>query len=261
MKTLNPSLCRLPFCCRFVLAFLASGAMAWSQTQIVIVPGDLASTEGNINNVLPFDIAVIPLASERYQQVYDASLFSALPAGGALITGLSFRVDGTYGGSFSSTLPEIQLNLSTTGAGEETLSATFANNIGGNDTMVFARGSLPLSGTGGSSPNAFNVTIMFSQPFIYNPAAGNLLLDVRNFGGGTTTAFDAIQVPGDGISRVITFTGLNVDSPVASMADTSGLVTEFIFQPVPEPAVFALAVLGLATLWLFHRSRRRLAAR
>jgi hypothetical protein len=234
------------------LAGLVSHAMA----DTVVAPGDLTSMEGDSNNAYPFNISDFSLTSQRYQQVYNSSLFSSLPAGGVIITGIAFRVDDGTGHNFSSTLPDIQLNLSTTSAGEGTLSMTFANNVGANDTIVYARGALSLSGTAGSTPNPFNVIINFSQPFLYDPATGNLLLDVRNYGGALTTQFDATELAGDGIGRAFTYTGSSVNSATATFLDSQGLVTEFIYQAVPEPSTLVLAGLSGISLLTFLRRRK-----
>ena len=242
----------LKFAALIGLVCLGSNAMA----NTLVAPGNLASTEGDSNNAYPFNISDFSLNSQRYQQVYNASIFSSLPAGGVIITGIAFRVDDGTGKSFSSTLSDIQLDLSTTSAGESTLSSTFANNVGANDTIVYARGALSLSGTVGSSPNPFNVIITFSQPFLYNPATGNLLLDVRNYGGGLTTQFDSTELAGDGIGRAVTYQGSGVNSATATFVDAQGLVTEFIYQTVPEPSTLALAGLSGLSLLLFRRQRK-----
>lgn len=220
------------------------------QAQSLVVPGSLVSTEGNSANADPFSISMTgpgTLSSQRYQQVYDSSQFPSLPTGGVFITGIAFRIDGRYGTSFSSTLPDIQINLSTTSAEENTMSSTFANNVGADDTVVYMRGPLALSGTSGSLPRQFNVIIMLSTPFHYDPANGNLLLDVRNYGGGVTTFFDATSVAGDGISRVMTSTGADVNSLTANYSDTLGLVTKYIYQAVP-PYGLTIQNLGNGTL-------------
>ncbi len=81
------------------------------------------------------------------------------------------------------------------------LSTTFANNVGPDDTIVFNRGPLALTSAG---TDLFDITINFDTPFLYDPALGNLLLDVRNFGGtpNTTPAFDSQSTFGDSISRL-----------------------------------------------------------
>jgi hypothetical protein len=239
------------------LATLGATLLAASASaQVLVAPGGLASTEGDSNNAYPFNIGAIGITSQRYQQIYNSSLFSILPSGGVLITGIAFRVSNNSGDPFSAALPDIQLDLSTTSANENSLSTTFASNVGANDTVVYARGSMQLSGTDNNTsiPNPFDVVIQLTTPFIYNPAAGNLLLDVRNYGGGLTTQFDATSVSGDGMARVSSeFTG-NVNSSAGTVSDTLGMVTEFIFQPVPEPSTFALA--GLAGLGLLKFRRR-----
>src|SRR5262249_21659069 len=154
---------------------------------VVIVPNNLAATEGDISNGLPFNIGAFSLSSQRYQQVFAASAFASV-SGPHLITQIAFRPDAQIGGAFSSIIPNIQINLSTTSATPDGLSATFANNVGSDDTVVFS-GSLSLSSafTGPpGGPKAFDIIINLQTPFLYNPSAGNLLLDVRNFSGGTT---------------------------------------------------------------------------
>lgn len=226
-----------------------------TQAQDVIVPGNFASTEGDSNNGYPFNISAFSLTSQRYQQVYNSSLFSSLPAGGVEITGMAFRIDVGTGASFSSTLPDIQIDLSTTATSANTLSSTFASNVGANDTVVVGAGPLALSGTTGGTPNPFNIIINFTTPFIYDPSAGNLLMDVHNFGGGGTTQFDSTDV-GTGIARNFT-EGSGVGSPTADgVINSSGLITEFIYQPVPEPGTLALAGLGGLTMLLGFRRRK-----
>ena len=228
-----------------------------AQAQDVIVPGNFATTEGDSNNGYPFNLSLFSLTSQRYQQVYNSSLFSSLPAGGVEITGMAFRVD-EGGSSFSSTLPDVQIDLSTTATSASTLSSTFASNVGANDTVVVGAGPLALSGTAGGAgtpPNPFDVIINFSTPFIYNPSSGNLLLDVHNFGGGGTTQFDATDA-GVGLARAFTEPS-GVSSPTADgVIDSSGLITEFIYQPVPEPGTLALAGLGGLTMLLGFRRRK-----
>ena len=90
-----------------------------------------------------------------------------------------------------------------------------------------------------------------STPFLYNPALGNLLLDVRNFGGGSTTSFDAVFTSGDGVSRVY---NSDVNSTTGS-PDTLGLVTGFII--VPEPGTAALLLVGGGTLLAWFGGCRR----
>ncbi len=182
---------------------------------LIVVPNSAASVEGNTGSLVPFSSN-----NERYQQVYAASEFGAIPAGGAFITAIAFRVypDGT---SYSATYPTLQVNLSTTSKAPDGLSTTFANNVGADDTIVFT-GSVPFSTSGIGIPAPFELVVDFTTPFWYDPAAGNLLVDIRNSGGGPDTSFDAVYATGDSVSYIDG--GLTSTSGTAS---TVGLVTRF----------------------------------
>jgi hypothetical protein len=220
----------------------------------IVVPNSAAMTEGDGNNAWPFNRG--DSSSQRYQQVFAASQFGGLPSGGGLISQIVFRPDAFFGNAFTSTLPDIQIDLSTTSAPDDGLSTTFANNVGSNDTVVFARGPLTLSSAFTGPPNGpkdFDIIITLTTPFFYNPANGNLLLDVRNFGGGSTTFFDAVFQVGDGVSRVYS---QNVNDATGT-PDSIGLVTGFVI--VPEPGSAALLLVGGGTLlaWLGGCRRRQ----
>jgi hypothetical protein len=252
------------------------------QAQPIVLPNSRAAAEGDSDNAFPFNIGNpnFNLPSQRYQQVYAASQFPSL---GGLITQIAFRPDATFGSFFSSTLPDIRIDLSTTSRTPTTpappmmtpLSATFATNVGGDDTIVFggaggAALSLSSAFTGpAGGPKTFDILINLTTPFLYNPSNGNLLLDVRNFSGGRTTQFDAVdfaQGGGTVINRAFT-TISGVNSLTAdTTADNAGLVTQFLFGiapgpgVVPEPASFILAGIGfLAVLGCTWRQRKQAA--
>ena len=189
----------------------------------IVVPNGQATIEGNSNNLAPFSLASF-VPSQRYQQVFAASEFAVL-SGPQLITQISFRPDAEFGGAFSSTIPDIQINLSTTSAQPDSLSMILANNIGPDDTMVFS-GSLSLSSADSGplgGPKDFDIVIALQTPFLYDPSVGDLLLDVRAFSTGITTAFDSEFPSGDPTSRSV---GPMVNSAVGG-TDTLGLVAQF----------------------------------
>lgn len=217
----------------FVLVTSLILTAATAQGAELVVPSSLENVEGNQHNLFPFSMGI----SYRYQQVYSATEFN--PSEPVLITGIHFRPDFIAGSSFFKILPHVQINLSTTSAAPDGLSSTFADNIGPDDTVV-SSGPLPLSSNAtGAGPFDFDIVIPLSTPFPYDPQAGNLLLDVRNFGGGDwTTEFDADNTIGDSTSRVTTnFITGDVNSPTATLNDSLGLVTLFVLQDT------ALAVL------------------
>jgi hypothetical protein len=203
-----------------------------------VVPNHLAAVEGNANNGFPFNIEYFGLSSQRYQQVFAASEFPSLSEP-HFITHIAFRPDAYSGWAFASTLSHLQINLSTTRVAPDHLSRTFAKNVGTDDTVVFS-GSLSLASafTGpAAGPKHFDILIPLQTPFLYDLAAGNLLLDVRNFAGGTTTQFDAESTPGDPVSRTATYISGGVNSPTASFSDTLGLVAQFTLTPAAVQAV------------------------
>jgi hypothetical protein len=96
----------------------------------VVVPNGLANVDGNSNNTFPFHNGG---SSMRYQQVFDGAAFGSSPI---TITGIAFRPDLGAGDAFTSTISNIQINLSTTSRSPDNLSTTFANNVGADDTVV-----------------------------------------------------------------------------------------------------------------------------
>jgi len=237
----------------------------WTTTlvSLCLMPTLLADTlvvgVSNGRNNAPFNLAgsfgVSP--SQRYQQYYDPASFGPM-AGGAWITELDFRVCRGEP-SFSSVLPDIQINLSTSPKTLTSLSKTYSANVGADDLIVVPRGPLALSGTGGVGPNPFDIVITLTHPFFYNPSNGGLLLDVRNWGGGATSVFDADELPSSIMNRVYNYQG-TADSTTADVIglNYAGLVTRFQFTPIPEPAIGSLFTLSLLLLASKQPGRIRL---
>lgn len=239
MQLVRPLTRRIVFQFLFVLFFLTQMAGAGT----IIVPGTAASTEGNQNSSFPFNIGDFGVVSQRYQQVYSGSSFFD-----GAITRIAFRPDAVTGSAFFMAISNIQISLSTTAAGPDTLSTIFADNIGPDNRVVFS-GSLPLSsGFAGPAggPKSFDISINLIAPFPFFPSRGNLLLDVRNFSGETTIPFDAQATFGDAVSRVFSTDA----SALVGSADTLGLVTNF--TEIPEPTGFSLSTLGAAFLLILR---------
>ena len=227
----------------------------------IVVPSTLTNIEGNTSAGFPFSI-IGTGRSMRYQQVYSASEFGGLGE----ITQMAFRGDGVVApGSFAATFTNISIQLSTTSKPADGLSLTFNDNVGSDVTTVFSGGlSLSSAGTGPlGGPKDFDIVITFATPFSYNPAAGNLLLDVRNFGGfaGSIRPFDAQNTFGDSTSRLQSacnvLTGAcNGVNDATGGPSTTGFVTRFsvvAVTPVAEPNSLLLTAISLAMFALFSR--------
>jgi len=235
------------------VTLIVLGAVNAAQAEILTVPNNLSSIEGNADNSLPFS------TETRYQQVFAASEFAFLSEP-ALITKISFRPDGIYGEPFSATVRDIQLALSTTNAAVDRLSQIFANNIGSDETIVY-RGALSLSSAfigPATGPKAFDVSINLQNPFLYDPNLGNLLLDVTNFSGVYNNPepfyFDAQNEVGDSISRRYSYVSNSRaavgrdDGDPRSFSNSTGLVTQFTITSIPKPVPESSSILGLSII-------------
>ncbi len=193
-------------------------------------------------NAFPFSSlpAYYGYPSTRYQQIYAASAF-----GGPIdIRKLVFYATSNT----QAPIPDstIQLFLSVTDRGVNEISYRPFDDNPGADTRLFA--------TLGSGLSLTNTELVIGGiPFHYDPARGNLLLDLRVSGAtaGQSGPFFA-EVVGDG-SSPMPFSRWH-DFGIGF--DNRGLVTGFRSN-VTEPGTLALLGLGFAGLIL---SRRRKAA-
>jgi len=165
----------------------------------------------------------------RIQLIYGATHF---PPGALLITELRFRPDYQYGEPFSVTLSNFQVSLSTTPKAPDALSPTFAQNVGPDATVVFS-GPLNLSSafTGPpTGPKDFDIVVPLTTPFVYAPAAGNLLVDLRNYVASTASRLSGQSRLDDLASRLVG--GVNADS---GGSDSGAEAIQLTYFPTNEP--------------------------
>ena len=245
------SVARMTVTCIAALAMLGLSADATAHEVLLVVPPGFDNVEGD-------DLQLSsppPPNGVRAQHVQPAPDFSGLPEGHNTIVSMSFRPDKTVT-SFNTTNLHFELRLSTTSAAPGTLSLTFADNVGTDETVVY---SGPITwetdGAGGppDGPRPFDYLIEFQTPFVYDPNQGNLLDDVRlsEVVGGPptidshTTGLLHAVVAGD--ASATTATGTSFERPVI----------QFAF--VPEPSTFILAALGLTGLLAWRRKKGQLS--
>jgi hypothetical protein len=225
---------------RVLSATLCAAALVSSAAAADVTFGNPSSAEAN---VFPFGgFYQDGVGGTEYQQVYLGSMFggpfsvgsiSFYNMSGAPIT----NADGTY-----------VLSLSTTTAPVNGLDTNQANNIGANNTTIF-NGALPAT-----VPSGGLLTFTLSTPFNFNPAGGNLLLDVKMSGVTNDSSAGYAAQNGD-------FGGISSRMVNGNGTGTSGwgLVTTFTVgtAAVPEPTSLCLGAIGAIFVVAAARKHRR----
>lgn len=241
---------------RSMLPLLACAlcAAGYTSAATIVAPAGFENTDAAATSDGPLGD---PNAGSRYQQIYDASLFGGVTTP-ILISEIQFRAanpENTFRPN-SATVSDSTIALSTTtvdsapgATANGNFSAEFDANVGLDETVVYA-GALTLDrgGSNASGPQPFSYGFTLQTPFLYNPALGNLLLDVMVPSGATVTlgpgfgaleSFDASTASGDGTASVAGSVGNSVGA-----AGQTGLITQFTFTAIPEPATCSLLALA-----------------
>ena len=220
-----------------ILKVALASAAALASTLLACAPASalVIGAPATGGNYIPFgSVAGFP----EYQQVYLSSDFS----GTIEIGDLAFFT--VAGGTGTPNPGKFTISLSTTSAPVNGLSTNLSQNVGPDSKTVYSA-ALPAVQNG-------VLTIPFSTPFTYDPADGNLLVDIlaaTPYSGGPAFEFNGSA---NGVfSRA--YSGMTI--PVAN---NSGLVTGF--SSVPEPSTWAMMALGFATLGLVSYRASRKAA-
>ncbi len=194
------------------------------RAQVIVVPNTLATNDGNSSNTTPDGPG-----SVREMQIYDASQFGAL-SGPSFLTQFAYRPDTIPGPSGPRTAT-LRIFASTTSRSTTGLSPTFADNVGVDKVLVFdgtltwTTANLP----GPGNTRQFDVVFPLTTPFLYDPAAGNLLLDIQFTVDGSSIRFDSVT--GNPMLGEI----INLGSSTGTSGQTliSPKPTQFTFEPSP----------------------------
>ena len=204
-------------------AFLGSCVTQELCAQVIVVPNALATNDGN-----GFGTSTTGPASVRWLHIYDASQFGDL-SGPSFLTKFAYRPDRIPGQSGPRSLT-LRIHASTTSRTVAGISTTFTENHGTNKMLVFdgtvnvTTENLPGSG----NTRQFDYLYPFTTPFLYDAAAGNLVLDFQFEGDGLAITHDT-ESGNPAIGRV--FNGSS--SSATTGAVRASHVTQFTFEPPP----------------------------
>lgn len=151
-----------------ILAVAALCASLASQTQVI--PADFATIGAASSTAWPFGLST-PC---RLQYLYGADETGL--AGPVTIRSINVRGNETST-NVAKTGIDLQISMSTTATTVGTASGTFANNHGANLAVVYVRKLTNIAATVPQNPGQYGGVLMLDTPFVYNPAAGNLIID------------------------------------------------------------------------------------
>ncbi len=193
----------------------------------------------NDGNCYPFncnDSGSATGQSIEYQQVFDATQFGA----GGNITSITFFDQFLPGLGFAN-VPLLSgsytISLAVTSAAVGGLSTNLASNITSGEATFLVDAGDPGVGAG------FSTLTFNGTPYFYNPASGNLLLDIVVTNQANVTS--ASYSPANGFDAEDAGTSTSRAYQIgtqAAVADGNGLVTAFDVSTsaVPEPGTYAL---------------------
>lgn len=191
--------------------------------QVIVVPNAQATNDGNGTAT-----STSGPSSIRWLQIYDASQFGGL-SGPSLLTQFAYRPDRIPDASGPRTW-SLRIYASTSSRSVAGISTTFASNLGTNNTLVF-NGTLTLTTAnlpGPGNTRKFDYVFPLTTPFLYDPAAGNLVLSLQFEGSGSALTFDTVS--GDPVIGEV-FSGVSSDATTGEI--WVPLVTQFTFAPPP----------------------------
>lgn len=204
-------------------------------------------TEGDGNNSV-----FVQNAASHLQWRYDAAIFGDDPL---VIHGFSFRFDRAYAGSVKGKgtfdlSDAFHVKLNTLG---QPLSETFADNLAGAATVMSGARKLPyLTGAPAGQTKPFGVHFVFDTPYLFDPSAGDLIVDMFTPAQKAWGTFDFVL--GHPLQNRI----FNKDATALTGDEQAfGPVTRFDVSPapVPEPGTWALMILGFGGVGAALRRR------
>lgn len=172
----------------------------------VVIPAGTAAVEGNTLNAFPWGRGTAGL---YHQSIYDSSHFTSQGVTyPIIIQGLRWRPN-TNGALTASGYGTATVKLSTCPVDEAVTTAVIAANQGPDLATVFSGAVSWAAQPAQVGPCPFGIVVPFSVPFLYNPAAGDLNIEVDLPTQTTAPASFSLDVQSTGslASRVFMSTG------------------------------------------------------
>ncbi|GAB4162476.1 MAG: hypothetical protein Fur0037_28660 [Planctomycetota bacterium] len=185
--------------CLLATASLILAAPATAQLTHVI-PNGFATAEGSTSNAFPWSSSSAAWGGLHTTTLYDSTNFTNASINTQIvIQRLRWRADGRASGWTGGSFRNAVVQMATAAVDAMAPAMTFAQtggNFGPDLTTVYA-GPVTVQTASPSTPGPWIVDVTLSTPFLYDPAAGDLAIDVdisnaggTNWSGGLSPQLD-----------------------------------------------------------------------
>jgi hypothetical protein len=229
------------------IGFLAAAAAA----QTNILPTSANGVAGSATNAFPWGFGAATFPGVRTMSIYDSSHFTAAPVPittPILITSIKWRANDVAtttswpGGTYSNAT----LRLATAAVDHLAATTTFAANVGP-DVMVVYQGPvtvLPGTGLGSGVVHPYVVDIPVSPPFLYDPNAGDLVVDTDYVIGAWTGATPLAGMDVHATNVLARRVYATASYPTANGVDANVPVIEVGYLPAPSGTAATNTAIG-----------------
>jgi len=216
------------------IAVLVPCSQAFAQA--TIAPPNYAGSEGNTSNAFPWNRGP---NSMRIQFVHDSTTFTSQGTSGSIVIHrLRYRPDagGVNESWIGGSWPNVRIDMATCPFDHLTPSPTFAQNRGG-DVVTVHQGPVvvtPGNGLGLGQPLPFYIDIPLARPFRYDPAQGDLLVDIQLDGSGwsgQSRVTDHVSTPANNPRGSRIFSTAGAAATTGSIGTNYAPVCEFGYAP------------------------------
>ncbi|MFO1077336.1 MAG: hypothetical protein U1E73_06370 [Planctomycetota bacterium] len=210
-------------------------ALAVSQSTVVI-PAPAAAAAGNSSNAFPWGSPAAGFPGLRLMAVYGTYNFtSQVISYPIVISELKWRPNIGAAAYSGGTFATATIQMSTSPTGWSAVTTNYATNHGADLTTVYSGAVVhtPTLGTGAWNLQSWCVDVQLQTPFFYDPAAGDLVIDVDypngSFTGGTVGQMDVV---GTGANAARVYASSMYPAANGITLD-HGPVVELTFLPAP----------------------------